>query len=277
MPQPGRIARYITPFAVATALAVGVGAASSLRFGPAEPPAPLAAAAAALDAQLLAPAPIGFSVHQSATFYPRPGGAPLLAPATAADASPQPTDSLFMGGADTVGGRTLDRWWTSIVTIPAPVTPGDVGVGPQQISTYTTATTSWTDQGSGWTAVPVAPGLGIDRLSFERIPALLRGLDALIATTEVVDGRSLLRYDGRADAALYPSALTTGAFFSTRSPLDVRVYIDPASNRLVRLEIVTEHLDYREHRLEVSDRIEISDTPAVAEPSPVPSMPAVQP
>jgi hypothetical protein len=128
----------------------------------------------------------------------------------------------------------------------------------------------WRNDGQGWIATSVPPGLGFDPLSAARLPTLLRDMQRKATDLGMKDG--LHGYRADVSAADYPGIIASDLLSATADPVTVSAWID-ATGHLARIDAVGHRiprLGPKEPLLqaEVTTRFGFPTTPVVI---PVPS------
>jgi hypothetical protein len=131
----------------------------------------------------------------------------------------------------------------------------------------------WRNDGAGWSQAEVSPGFGMDQVTAQRLPGLLRRMAAVQDLgPDAVNGRALHHYAGTADAADWPGVIAADGVLFTASPIRVDVWLD-ADGQLARLHGQALNLNETTHLQVVDTTVDFhyDNIPSIGLPVPTAS------
>jgi hypothetical protein len=237
-------------------------------------PAQLAAAADALAAATgAAGAGYRFDVTQRQVEYPRPGGSmiPIVDPANPKSILRR-VDHLYVNTVLARGAAAPGAFWMEMRYGPDETTAPNYDTSPTMFQVIAKNGGLWRNDGMGWYATSVSPGVGMDPATASLLPQLLRSVtNATNEGSDTVDGQAVRRYGGMVDVTSFPGVVASDGASFTESPISVRLWIDEA-DRLVQLEGRARNLNESTVDLKIVTTIRFSYEAAGAAPEPLPTV-----
>jgi len=274
--RPIRRLRRLPPIASILVVLVAAAAMAAVVVGARPYPAQLLAAADTLAATTAAGGQgYRFDVIQRQVQYPRPGGEliPVVDPANP-NAILRRVDHVYVNSVLARGSVALGAFWMEMRFGPDEMTAPDFDVAPSMFQVISNAGRLWRNDGAGWFAARVSPGVGMDPATAALLPQLLRSITgATDQGREVVDGRQLRRYAGFVEVASFPGVVAADGAAFTESPIAVRVWVDGAG-RVVQIEGRARNLNDAIYDLKVVTTITLAYEAAGPPPQPVPTLAA---
>jgi hypothetical protein len=266
----------------AVALIVGTLAASALAAtigrtdSAAGYPSQLGTAAKALESAVAPGGPgYRFDVVQRQVEYPKAGASDL--PIVDAE-SPQVivgrVDHLYVNSVLARGRVGPGVFWMEMRFGPDETTTPDYDVAPTMFGVIAKNGSLWRNDGLGWYATTVSPGVGMDPTSASLLPTLLRNIaNVSDQGADVIAGQSAHRYRGHVDVTVFPGVVASDGAAFTETPIGVDVWLD-GSNRLIALEGRARNLNESTLDLKVVTRIFFTYEAAGAAPDASPLAPS---
>lgn len=191
--------------------------------------AQLEAAASAIEGRL-APGGTGFSfsVVERSTLYAKSGGPKIEVPdpidrsKTLAQA-----DEYYLGSVIASGVATPDGFFLQMRDGPAtPEAAPDFATAPTTLAALVRDGLTWRNDGDGWYATDLPPGIGLDPVTVGLLPRLLRASSGpSVAGAGVIDGVSITTIAATAKVADAPGIMAVDAagFTVLIGPMTFRV------------------------------------------------------
>jgi hypothetical protein len=197
---------------LAGALTVGRGWLDTRLSGAgAAPGSALSASSASLQSAISTGAGVGFFAVQRTTEYQRAGGSPIpvVDPSEPTTVVGQ-TDRLFVNAMMSKGFVTATGFFMDMRPGTETSSAADFDAAPPLFSVLADGTASWRDDGHGWYATDVLPGLGIDLATARLLPRALGRVGSLAAAgSETVNGTQAAVYTGTVTVADVPGVVAS--------------------------------------------------------------------
>jgi hypothetical protein len=255
---------------VGIVIAAGLGLAA-FAIGARPYPASLLTAADALAATTAASGQgYRFDVVQRQVQFARPGGSliPIVDPMNP-NSITRVVDHLYVNAVLARGSVARGAFWMEMRFGPDETTAANYDLAPTMFQVIARDGSIWRNDGFGWFATSVSPGVGMDPTTAALLPQLLRSVSNVTDQgREVIDGQQLRRYAGVVEVASFPGVVASDGAAFTENPIAVRLWLDSADH-LVQLEGRARNLNSTTFDLDVVTTIRI--TYAAAGPPPVPA------
>jgi hypothetical protein len=238
-------------------------------------PSQLETAAQALESATASGGPgYRFDVVQRQVEYPKAGGSDLpIVDAASPQIIQKRVDHLYVNSVLARGRVGPGVVWMEMRFGPDETTTPDYVVAPTMFGVIAKDGGLWRNDGLGWYATTVSPGVGMDPTTASLLPTLLRTIATVTDEgADVIAGQAAHRYRGQVDVSVFPGVVASDGAAFTESPIGVDVWLD-GSNRLIALEGRARNLNESTLDLKIVTRILITYQAAGSAPDPLPSAP----
>jgi hypothetical protein len=252
-------------------LATALAAATQLSQAAPYPTA-LLSAASALEATTAIGGPgYRFDVVQRQVEYPKAGASSLpLVDAASPQTIVGQVDHLYVNSVLARGRVTPTAFWMEMRFGPGETTAPSFDIAPTLFGVIAKSGNLWRNDGQGWYATTMSPGVGMDPATAALLPTLLRNVTKVTDLGQVtLAGQSVHRFAGLVDIANFPGVVASDGAPFTESPIAVDVWLD-ASNRVVQLEGRTRNLNESVIDLKIDTVISFAYLPVGVAPNPSP-------